>query len=429
MKLNPAILVSLLCLLSHASFAAQKPNVLIILADDLGYADVSAQGLKEIATPHVDSIAKDGVRFSSGYTSGTMCSPTRAGLLTGRYQTRFGHEFNYSGKQKDDGLPVEEKTIADRMKDAGYVTGMIGKWHLGEVEHGQFHPLNRGFMESVYYSGQQKLAPRGGLRGRESFTEKEFIGAAMAREAADFFTRNAEKPWFLYYSLNLVHSPFEVPQTYLDRVPASVTDDKRRRYLASVLAMDESVGAVLEKLRALGQEERTLVFFLSDNGGGPGSDNKPLRAGKGNTSEGGIRVPFFARWKGTIPAGRVLDQPVISLDLMPTALAVAGAAAKPEWKLDGADLLPLLRGETTGAPHPEGLFWRFGDQWAVRIGDWKLVQSGSRKLAPTALYRLSDDIGEKKNLLPANPEKARELRAAWDRWNTANIPARWILRE
>jgi arylsulfatase A-like enzyme len=407
----------------------EKPNVLIILADDLGYADLGVQGLKEVATPHIDSIASGGVRFTSGYTSGTMCSPTRAGLLTGRYQARFGHEFNYSAEQPQAGLPAGEKTIADRLRDAGYVTGLIGKWHVGEVQQEVFHPLARGFAESVYYGGQQKLAPRGALRGREKFMEKEFIGTAMAREAGNFFTRHAAAPWFLYYALNLVHTPNDVLDTHLARVPVSVTDETRRRYLASVAAMDDSVGLVLEKLRSLSQEERTLIFFLSDNGGAFGSDNRPLKGGKGNTVEGGIRVPFFAQWKGVIPAGRVLDQPVISLDLLPTALAAANADVKPEWKLDGANLLPLLKGESTAPPHPEGLFWRFGDQWAVRLGDWKLVQAGSRKLGPVALYHVSEDIGEKTNLLAQQPGKERELRAAWERWNQANIPARWVLKE
>jgi arylsulfatase A-like enzyme len=412
----------------HSAFSA-PPNILLILADDLGYADVSVQGLKEVATPHIDSIAAGGVRFTAGYTSGTMCSPTRAGLLTGRYQTRFGHEFNYSAEQPQAGLPAGEKTIADRLGDAGYVTGLIGKWHVGEVEHEEFHPLRRGFAEAVYYGGQQKLAPRGALRGREKFMEKEFIGTAMAREAGDFFTRHAAAPWFLYYALNLVHTPHEVLPQHLDRVAASVTDENRRRYLASVAAMDDSVGLVLEKLRALGQEKRTLIFFLSDNGGGFGSDNRPLKGGKGQTADGGIRVPFFAQWKGVIPAGRVLDQPVISLDLLPTALAAAGTTTDPAWKLDGANLLPLLKGDSDAAPHPEGLFWRFGDQWAVRLGDWKLAQYGSRKLAPAALHDLAQDIGEKTNLIKSHPEKERELRAAWERWNQANIPAGWVLKE
>jgi arylsulfatase A-like enzyme len=259
--------------------------------------------------------------------------------------------------------------------------------------------------------------------------EKEFIGTAMAREAGDFFTRHAAAPWFLYYALNLVHTPHDVLPQHLARVPASVTDEKRRRYLASVAAMDDSVGLVLERLRALGQEERTLIFFLSDNGGGFGSDNRPLKGGKGQTADGGIRVPFFAQWKGVIPAGRVLDQPVISLDLLPTALAAAGTTTDPAWKLDGANLLPLLKGDSDAAPHPEGLFWRFGDQWAVRLGDWKLAQYGSRKLSPIALHNLAQDVSEKTNLITNHPEKERELRTAWERWNQANIPTRWVLKE
>ena len=402
--------------------AADRPNVLLILADDLGYADVGIQGQKAVATPHIDSIAQNGVRFSSGYVSGTMCSPTRAGLMTGRYQTRFGHEFNPAALK--DGLPAGEVTFADRMKAAGYVTGLVGKWHLGEVEYAEFHPLDRGFSESVYFPGQKKLPPLTVWRGRESETINEFIGPALAREANAFITRHQDELWFLYLAPTFVHKPIEVTAGLLARVPASAGDDKHRAYLASIIALDDLVGAVLAKLRELNLEQRTLIFFLSDNGGTVLANNLPLRGGKGQTFEGGIRIPFLAQWKGVIPAGRVLDQPVISLDLLPTALAVAGVAPKPEWNLDGANLLPLLKGEDT-LPHPEGLFWRFGDQWAVRIGDWKLVQSGSRKLGPVALHDLAQDVGEKTNLIQSHPEKERELRSAWERWNSSNVAPLW----
>lgn len=403
--------------------AADKPNVLIILADDLGYADVGIQGQQEVATPHIDSIAKNGVRFSSGYVSGTMCSPTRAGLMTGRYQTRFGHEFNPATLK--DGLLTTEVTFADRMKAAGYVTGLVGKWHLGEVECAEFHPLARGFSESVYFPGQKKLAPLTMWRGRESETINEFIGPALAREANAFVTRHKDEPWFLYLTPTFVHKPIEVTAELLARVPAAAGDEKHRAYLASIIALDDLVGDVLAKLRELNLEQRTLIFFLSDNGGTVLANNRPLRGGKGQTFEGGDRVPFLAQWKGVIPAGRVLDQPVISLDLLPTSLAAAGVASKPEWKLDGANLLQVLKGETSAPPHPDGLFWRFGDQWAVRIGDWKLVQSGSNRLLPVALFNVTEDCGEKQNLLDKYPEKASELRAAWERWNSGNVVPLW----
>lgn len=419
------------CLAIHSSsFAATppaEPNVLIILADDLGYGDIGVQGQKEVATPNIDSIAKNGVRFTNGYVSGTMCSPTRAGLMTGRYQTRFGHEFNPA--KPDDGLSTAEVTFADRMKAAGYVTGLVGKWHLGEVEIERFHPLERGFVESSYFAGQKKLPPLTVLRGREQGKSDEFIGQAVAQEANAFITRHRNEPWFLYMTPSLVHIPIEVPPDVLARVPADAGDDKHRAYLASIVALDDMVGSVLEKLRELNLEERTLVVFLSDNGGTVAANNKPLRGGKGQTAEGGVREPFLMQWKGVIPAGQVLNQPVISLDLLPTALAAAGSEVNPEWKLDGVNLLPLLKGDTSAPPHPEGVFWKFGDQWAARIGDWKLVQTGSKRLLPVALYNLKDDIGEKQNLADKNPDKVKELRAAWERWNSRNVASLWPQKE
>jgi len=420
-----AFLATQECLFAAAP--ATKPNVLIILVDDLGYGDVGVQGQKEIATPNIDSLARNGIRFTNGYVSGTMCSPTRAGLMTGRYQTRFGHEFN--PVKPDDGLCTTEVTIADRMKAAGYITGMVGKWHLGEVEFDRFHPLNRGFMESSYFPGQKKLPPLTVWRGRERATINDFIGPALAQEANAFITRHQDEPWFLYLAPNLVHIPIEVPENVLARVPMDKGDVNHRAYLASIMALDDMVGSVLDKLRELNLETRTLVVFLSDNGGTVRARNEPLHGGKGQTAEGGVREPFLVQWKGVIPAGHILDQPVISLDLLPTALSAAGGEVKPEWHLDGVNLLPLLKGETSEPPHPEGLFWRFGDQWGVRVGDWKLVQTGSNQLRPVALYNLADDVSEKQNLVGSNPDKVKALRAAWEKWNSQNVAPLWPQKE
>ena len=401
--------------------AERKPNILVILADDLGWGELGCQGFtQQIPTPHIDSIASSGVRFTSGYVSGPYCSPTRAGFMTGRYQQRFGHEFNPGPEQtasKDFGLPLTETTIGNRLKAAGYATGWFGKSHLGYEP--PFHPLQRGFDEFYgFLGGARSYFDTDGdvsspvQRGTE--TVKKFGGyttEAFAREAVAFIDKHQGEPWFCYLPFNAVHGPLEATDKYLSRF-ASITDTKRRTYAAMQSAMDDAIGSVLEKIRTLGQEENTLIFFFSDNGGptpSTTSSNGPLRGFKAQTWEGGIRVPFIVQWKGRIPAGKVDDRPVIQLDILPTALAAAGVTAKPEWKLDGVNLLPYLTGEKSGTPH-EALYWRFGQQVAIRMGDWKLVKgagspgvegverNGKASMAGAELYNLKDDIGETNNL-------------------------------
>ncbi len=428
--------------------AERKPNVLVILADDLGYGELSCQGFTpEIPTPQVDSIAKSGVRFTSGYVSGTYCSPTRAGLMTGRYQTRFGHEFNPGPAQAavpTFGLSLTEVTIGNRMKEAGYATGWFGKSHLGYQP--AFHPLKRGFDEYFGFLGgahsylDAAADPHNPiLKGTEPVDNIGYTTEAFGQQTVNFIEKHKAGPWFCYLAFNAVHAPLQAPDKYLSRFP-NVTESKRRTFAGMLSAMDDAIGAVLAKVREIGQEENTLVVFLSDNGGPTRqttSNNGPLRGFKGQTWEGGIRIPFMMQWKGRIPAGKVEDRPVIQLDIHPTALAVAGVEAKPEWKLDGVNLLPYLTGEKSGAPH-EALCWRFGRQIALRCGDWKLVKGtggsgemergGRGGVATTEgaeLYNLKEDIGEKTNLAAKNPEKLKELSEMWDKWNAGNIPAAW----
>jgi arylsulfatase A-like enzyme len=416
----------------------RKPNILIIVSDDHGYADVGFHGCRDIPTPNLDSLAQTGVRFSNGYVSGPYCSPTRAGLLTGRYQQRFGHEFNPGATDSEKiGLPLTETTIANRLKAAGYATGIVGKWHLGSAA--QFQPQRRGFDEFFgFLGGGHPYFPGQGApiyRGTEAVALQEYLTDAFAREAVSFVDRHRKDPFLLYLAFNAVHTPMDATDARLRRFE-SITDPARRTYAAMLTALDESVGKVLDSLRKAGLERDTLIVFLSDNGGPTmqgttinGSRNDPLRGSKRTTLEGGIRVPFVLRWKGTLPEGVVYDQPVIQLDVLPTVLAAAGVAVQSDWKLDGVNLLPHVKGEKSTAPH-DVLFWRLGEQTAVRRGDWKLVRydrtvdvAGARsdaqseaKVTEPRLYNLARDVNESNDLATAQPEKVAELQGLWNSW-------------
>jgi len=417
--------------------AAAKPNILLIVGDDMGHADVGFHGCKEIPTPNLDALAASGVRFTSGYVSGPYCSPTRAGLLTGRYQTRFGHEFNPDGAVN--GLPLTERTIADRLKAAGYATALVGKWHLGAGP--EYHPLKRGFDEFYgFLGGSHSYFQSAGIqRGTEPVKELDYTTDAFGREAMAFIERHKSEPWFLYLAFNAAHTPMDATDDRLAKF-TNISDKKRQTYDAMMLAMDEAIGRVRKKLVEAGLEKDTLVFFIADNGGPvmPGttmnaSRNDPLRGGKRTTLEGGIRVPFVVSWAGHLKPG-VFAQPAIQLDLTATALAAAGVTASPDWKAEGVDLLPFLRGDKKGAPH-DALYWRFGQQMAIRAGDYKLVRydsnadtlTGARNQPVTAakLYNVTTDLGETKDFAAAMPEKVKELQSKWDEWNAANIKPRW----
>jgi arylsulfatase A-like enzyme len=433
-------LVGSLALAISAATAANraKPNIVVLLADDMGYADVGFHGCKDIPTPRLDNLAKSGVRCTNGYVSGPYCSPTRAGLLTGRYQTRYGHEFNPGAQAADAGLPLTEATMADRLKAAGYATGLVGKWHLGGDP--KFHPQKRGFDEYYgFLEGARSFFPGQGppiYRGTSVATETEYLTDAFAREAVSFIDRHKAHPFFLYLAFNAVHTPMHATDDRLKRF-ASIADTQRRTYAAMLAAMDEAIGRVLDKLKAEQLEEDTLIYFFSDNGGPTmrgttinASINTPLRGSKRTTLEGGVRVPFVIRWPGRLPAGTTYAAQVIQLDLLPTALAAAGVEVKPDWKLDGVNLLPFLTGQRNDKPH-ETLYWRFGQQMAIRHGDWKLVRYDTAAdgepagVTPAKLYNLAADIGESNDLLAQQPEKAKELQTAWDKWNTGNAPPRW----
>jgi arylsulfatase A-like enzyme len=416
---------------------SKKPNIIFIVGDDMGYADEGFQGCQDIPTPHLDALAKASVRCTNGYVSGPYCSPTRAGLMTGRYQTRFGHEFNAGGAGS--GLPVSETMIAARLKAAGYATGLVGKWHLGSEP--QFHPQKRGFDEFFGFLGgaHDYFNDQGILRGTQQVDEKEYLTDAFGREAVEFIERHKSGPFFLYLAFNAVHTPMQADDPRLMKF-ASISDKQRRTYAAMMSAMDDAIGRVRKKLDQAGIADNTLVTFISDNGGPtmPGttmnaSSNKPLRGSKRTTLEGGIRVPFLVCWPEHVKPG-VYEKPVIQLDLNATALTAAGVAIQPAWKLEGVDLAPYFAGTNSAAPQ-ESLYWRFGKQMAIRHGDYKLVRydtnadtrtgAGGQPVSEAKLYNLASDIGESKDLAATMPEKVKELQAMWDAWNKDNVAPLW----
>jgi arylsulfatase A-like enzyme len=404
---------------------AAPPNVIIFYADDLGWGELGCQGNREIPTPHIDSIATDGVRCTQGYVAATYCSPSRAGLMTGRYPTRFGHETN---EQHDSSGFLQQTTLASRLKQAGYATACVGKWHLGASP--ERRPMARGFDE--FYGTLNNTPfyhPSNFIDSRKSpevvpVKDKDFYTTdAYADRSVDWIRAHAGAPWFLYLPFNAQHAPLEAPQKYLDRFP-SIADPKRRLFAAMLSAMDDAVGRVLATVRELGQEENTLVFFIADNGGptkSTTSGNGPLRGFKMTTFEGGPRVPFLVQWKGRIPGGQTYDLPVMNLDVAPTVMAAAGSPIDAAEKIDGVDLLPFLAGKVEGRPH-ETMFWRFVGQWAVRDGDWKLVVARGGSGEPE-LYDLATDVGEQLNLAASQPDRVTALRRKYEAWSAEQTPA------
>jgi arylsulfatase A-like enzyme len=416
---------------TSAPASPPPPNFLVIVADDLGYADLGFQGCKDIPTPHLDKLAASGLRFTNGYVTHPFCSPTRAGLLTGRYQQRFGHENNPAWLPESTvaGLPLSQTTLPQVLKTAGYATGAVGKWHLGA--HPQFHPNRRGFDEYFGLLGGGHIYlpdAKGGVEYTipldRNGRPEPFVGhltEVLGREAAASVRRHRGRPWFLYLAFNAPHTPLQVTEKHLARVK-HIADETRRSYAGLVVGLDDAVGEVMAALKDSGQADRTLVWFFSDNGGPVSvthSDNSPLRGAKGQVYEGGVRVPFVMAWPGHLPAGGTYAQPVNTLDVFATAAALAGAKVPASHQLEGVDLMPFLRGDKAGAPH-ERLFWRSGGgaRFAVREGDWKLVGGESAGLE---LYNLAADIGETRNVADTQPDVMARLRRAYDEWNRGNI--------
>lgn len=424
--------------LALATAVAAPPNLVVIIADDLGYADVGFNGCKDIPTPNIDSIASQGVRFSSAYVTYSVCGPSRAGLMTGRYPQRFGFERNpqYRSGDPNMGVPLSERILADVLKEAGYTSGVVGKWHLGA--HPTLHPLERGFdfffghlggghryfpeeltiRESADAKDESESYRTWILRNREPIQIQKYLTDEFSDAAVEFIEASKDKPFFLYLSYNAPHTPLQATEEYLARFPG-IENPKRRTYAAMVSAMDDGVGRVLAKLKELGLDDNTLVFFLSDNGGPTqtnASRNTPLRGNKGDVWEGGWRVPFALRWTGHVPAGASFDQPVSSLDIFATIAALAGVQPDPAKPLDGVNLVPFIHGREKAAPHRAIYLRKFDQQaYAVRMGDFKLVLPGKEK--PAQLFNLEKDISEQRNVISGKPDIAEaidKLRLEWD---------------
>jgi arylsulfatase A-like enzyme len=402
--------------------AAAPPNIVVIVADDLGYADVSfnPQHPKEVNTPHLDALARESVICRQGYVSGHVCSPTRTGLMAGRYQQRLGL---YTAGQAGSGVPMKERLFPQFLKPAGYVTCQLGKWHLGPTP--EWSPALRGFDEVFGFLGRGahdyfKLAdPEDPIyRGTNAVKETGYLTDRLGEEAASFVQRNKTKPFFLYLAFNAVHAPLQAPTDEIAKFNTGNKDRDTR--LAMGKRMDDAIGRLVATLKKEDLWQNTLLFFISDNGGplAQAANNAPLRGGKHQDYEGGIRVPFLVCQPGKLKPGE--SQAVISsLDILPTALAAAGIPGPTDQPLDGINVLPILRGDVPATPR--NLFWCAGAEegwWSVRSGDWKLVAQKDR----VELFDLAVDISEKSNLAKQKPEKLTELTKLHDTWLAAMPP-------
>ncbi len=448
-----AIFLTALLLFTGAQAQGDRPNIIVIFTDDQGYADLGVQGQEDdVLTPNIDALAATGVRMRAGYVSAPQCAPSRVGLMSGRYQQRFG--FDQNGMTA---FPLAEVMLAQRIREAGYVTGMARKWHLGVPI-----AVDRAWLESHYPEGLLTLKS---FRSEDSFlsnptpheiklpyltTERGFDYAFEGKKdrywanytldgeriekqyvrndgyrldvqtgmALSFIEKNHNTPFFFYLSYFGPHLPLEAPQKYLRRFPETMNKN-RRITLGMMAAIDDGVGRIMATLREYNIADKTLVAFLSDNGAPlgrrgnpeswPGSLNTPYIGKKGLLTEGGIRIPFIMSWPGGLPQGVVYERPVISLDIAATALAMAGEDVPPD--LDGVNLLPYLRGEQSGDPH-ESLYWRFFNQTAIRAGDWKYLHFEGREF----LFNVESDEHEHINLLAKHPELAKSLRAKLETW-------------
>lgn len=463
---------------------ARRPNVVLILADDLGKTDISRYGSTHLQTPNIDGIGLQGATFTEGYITSPICSPSRAGMLTGRYQQRFGYEYQphdrypkneleYFFYQKfldtdtwnltqdksfpdfeailQQGLPMEEFTLAELLQKHGYATGIIGKWHLGTTEH--CWPNKRGFdYQYGFYEAYSLYQPdtnaadivnqrhddfsdkfiwKGARKGNCALRcnnvvveDSVYLTQRLADEAVKFIDRHADSSFFLYVPFSAPHTPFQITKEYFDRF-ADEPDRNKRVYYGMIAALDDAVGRILQELKAKGLEENTIVWFLSDNGGATytrATDNYPLKGGKFTNFEGGLNVPFMVRWPGHIPPGTEYSNPVISMDIFQTTAALAGVELPQDRPFDGVNLLPYLTEDSIYAPH-KALFWRSNYTWAVRQGPWKLIVdelSGNH-----VLYNLDQDKSEQHNLYTQSPDIVHMLESAYNQWETGVIPPLW----
>jgi arylsulfatase A-like enzyme len=426
-----------LCLSVSALGQNTRPNIVFVLVDDMGYADLGCMGAKDIKTPNIDRLAKEGLKFTDFYANAPVCTPTRTAFITGRWQQRVGFEWamgftaeqfrRIDGKLVPEpdihalGLPASETTIAEMLKPAGYTSGAFGKWHLGYKD--EFNPVRRGFDEYYgnllghadyyrynYFDGTYELRD-----GEKPIKAEGYLTDLINQRATQFIRKHAKQPFFCYVPYNAVHSPYQPPNRPLPAVTKeNMYDGTRRDYAAMLEKVDEGVGMMLAELEKQGILDNTLFVLSSDNGGERLSDNSPLFNHKQTLWEGGIRVPCLMRWPAKLPQGKLIHQPAITMDLTATFLAAAGAAPPSGRQLDGINLLPILTGEV---PQRERTFyWRVNrstrQQKAIRHGDWKYVWDGGVDL----LFNLKDDIGERRDLGYQNQAIASDLKARLKNW-------------
>lgn len=427
-----------------ATQATQQPNIVFILSDDAGYHDFGFQGSRTFKTPNLDKLAKQSTRFTQAYTTAAVCGPSRAGLLTGKYQQRFGFEENnvpgymsHSSAMlgEDMGLPPEQTTMAQYLKSLGYNTALVGKWHQGNAD--RYHPIKRGF---DYFYGlrggsrsywqlddfHQNIQPENKLEfGFNNFQEpRTYLTQALADNAVEYIRRQ-NGPFFLFLSLTAVHAPMESLESDLAQFPQLT--DKRKQLAAMTLAMDREIGKVLTALEEQGLADNTLVVFTNDNGGptdANGANNYPLSGTKANHLEGGIRVPFLMRWPNITRAQQTFEQPISFLDLLPTFYRAAGGSPSQLPDLDGVDLTPYITGQNTARPH-QTLFWKKENRGAIRDGDWKLLRYPDR---PAELYNLTNDVREQNNLAARHPDIVKALYKKLFHWELTLERPSWQLK-
>ena len=396
--------------------ADEKPNIVIILTDDQGYADVSynPHSPPEVSTPNIDALAHSSVICTQGYTSGHVCSPTRAGLMTGRYQQRFGI---YTAGEGGSGVPLNEVFIPQRLKPAGYVSGALGKWHLGLTK--EYHAMNRGFDEFYgfmgrgahpYFDHSDMNHPI--YRGFKPIKEEGYLTTRITEEAVDFISRHKKEHFFLYVAYNAVHSPPEAPKEDIKNLTG---DEKRDTLMAMIKHLDMGVGEIVKSLKKHNIFDNTLLIFLTDNGGSNAmsANNAPLRGFKQMDYEGGIHVPFIVSWPAQLKGVKKCDVPMWSIDLFATALDAAGLPLPRDKPLDGKSILPALKGETDKLH--DAFYWSSGGakgKWAIRSGDWKLVAEKKR----IELFNLDKDLSETTDLAVKQPKVVSELTDKYNEW-------------
>jgi arylsulfatase A-like enzyme len=444
------VVVLFLALTAEATAEAERPNILLIFADDLGYGDVGYQG-GDVPTPYIDSIASGGVVFTDGYVTCPVCAPSRAGLLTGRYQQSFGFWDNIGpfrrNKDVEPGIPVDVPILSERLQKLGYTCGLFGKTHGGDAEEmmafnrwDEFYGFNNGASNYLgdmnrshnpIFHNRRIVSNAYALRGISNGEvnkkgvlvrdAENYLTDILGDMAVEFIETNKDRPFLCYMPFNAIHGPFQAPKQLVEKY-ADEPDKKRRLVKAMLDSMDRNVGKALNALRCSNLEEKTLVVFLSDNGGHEASPNKPLRGKKGTFWEGGLRIPFCMQWKGHIPAGETYTQPVISLDLMPTFITASGGSIDPAWQLDGIDLMPHLRRRENGKPH-EALYWAWGARKAIREGNLKAVTSDSG--GSWQLYDLIEDISEQNDLAEKRSHKLQSLIELHRKWESGLMPQQW----